>query len=82
MPGSLTREVVDAVGTITRPTTGKECMDLLTLAGMLMSAAVPWTCWLYRGLSEDEEDRVFEAMEIVRDLVNEMDERGEWKHEW
>lgn len=77
VPGSLTREVVEAVGTITHPTTGKECMDLLTLAGMLMSAAVP--CW---GLSEDEEDRVFEAMEIVRDLVNEMDERGEWKHEW
>ena len=77
VPGSLTKEVVDAVGTITHPTTGKECMDLLTLAGMLMSAAVP--SW---GLSEDEEDRVFEAMEIVRDLVNEMDERGEWKHEW
>lgn len=77
VPGSLTREVVEAVGGITRPTTGKECMDLLTLAGMLMSAAVP--CW---GLSEDEEDQVFEAMEIVRDLVAKMDERGEWKHEW
>ena len=77
VPGSLTREVVEAVGIITHPTTGKECMDLLVLAGMLMSAAVP--SW---GLSEDEEDRVFEAMEIVRDLVTEMDKRREWKHEW
>ena len=77
VPGSLTREVVDAVGTITHPTTGKECMDLLTLAGMLMSAAVP--CW---GLTVDEADEVREAIGIVRDLVNEMDERGEWKHEW
>ena len=38
--------------------------------------------------SEDEDDasralrpEVREAMEIVRDLVNRMDERGEWKHE-
>ena len=76
VPGSLTREVVEAVGEITRPTTGKECMDLLTLAGMLMSAAVP--SW---GLTVDEADEVREAMEIVRDLVNRMDERGEWKHE-
>ena len=77
VPGSLTKEVVEAVGTITHPTTGKECMDLLTLAGMLMSAAVP--SW---GLTVDEADEVHEAIGIVRDLVNEMDERGEWKHEW
>lgn len=77
VPGSLTREVVEAVGVITRPTTGKECMDLLTLAGMLMSAAVP--SW---GLLVNEVDEVHEAIGIVRDLVTKMDERGEWKHEW
>lgn len=77
VPGSLTREVVEAVGEITHPTTGKECMDLLTLAGMLMSAAVP--SW---GLTVDEVDEVHEAIGIVRDLVNRMDEREEWKHEW
>lgn len=77
VPGSLTREVVEAVGIITHPTTGKECMDLLVLAGMLMSAAVP--SW---GLSEDEVDEVHEAIGIMRDLVNEMDARREWEHEW
>ena len=77
VPGSLTKEVVEAVGGITHPTTGKECMDLLTLAGMLMSAAVP--SW---GLTVDEVDEVHEAIGIVRDLVNRMDEREEWKHEW
>ena len=77
VPGSLYREVVDAVGGITHPTSGRECMDLLVLAGMLMSAAVP--SW---GLSEDEEDQVHEAIGIVRDLVTEMDRRGEWNNVW
>ena len=77
VPGSLCREVVEAVGKTTHPTTGKECMDLLTLAGMLMSAAVP--SW---GLTVDEVDEVHEAMGIVCDLVTRMDEREEWKHEW
>lgn len=77
VPGSLTREVVEAVGRITRPTTGKECMDLLTLAGMLLSAAVP--SW---GLTEEEDGRVLAVIDVLRDLVAEMDERGEWRHEW
>ena len=77
VPGSLTKEVVEAVGVITRPTTGKECMDLLTLAGMLLSAAVPcWGLWVFVVVE------LHEAIVIVRDLVTKMDERGEWKHEW
>ena len=77
VPGSLTKEVVETMWKITRPCSGEDCIDLLVLAGMLLSAAVP--C---RSLSEEEEGRVLAVIDVLRDLVNEMDERGEWKHEW
>ena len=76
VPGSLYREVVETIGELERPVDGRECMDLLVLAGMLLSAATP--C---RALSDEEDGRIYAAIDVIRDLVAEMDERGEWDHE-
>lgn len=70
VPGSLTREVVETIWRIDRPCSGEDCIDLLVLAGMLLSAAVP--C---RALTEEEDGRVLAVIDVLRDLVNEMEEK-------